>query len=329
MNDLSGESTSGRNRFAARAWSLVHLLRFDPSSGRGSLLRDYLEAFGQQGARPQQETMALLGDRPEALAERVHEHLAQDAFRVLTVAESHDPRTIQLRPLSSTRSRSSLGWLALEIENRNLAQSYFERALEADLDHPQALVGLAHTKTGDADEALELLRRADRLAGQDAAIQSRIGDAYRMLAESSSTPEARRRSIDWAREHYTRSHSLDAKDMRARIGLGLLELLAGEDLEAGVTWLESAAREQPGSLGIELGLARLDLARGKATAAGIRAREIISRSHYAPLVEAARTVRVASESRAQLHSRSVSTAAWSPAMPPNTIPGPIWAPPPQ
>jgi len=291
--DLSETTRPSRDLFDARAWALVHMLRFGSEKRGGvELLRAYLAELDRAGPRSPDREVQLFGGDPDTLGDRMFDYFSQNRYRVMLLdpPPASDPNSVELMPISRAHSRSVLARLALTIGKPKLARKYFERALELEPDRAEALVGLAQAARDAFVEAESLLRRADPLARDDARLQAQIGDAYAAAVGEAEDAVERARRLSLAREHYRRSLSIDSLGIPARVGLGLTYLLAGEDASMGIEWLETAARLRPGSLEIELARARLALKRGRPTSARLRAREVISRSHDRVLIRRAREV---------------------------------------
>ncbi len=289
-DDLSESSTATRRLFDAQAWALVHRLRFDPQPGERKALKVLLSDEGGGEAAVRRRAIATLTQDPDALADRLFEHYEREDFPVEIVGLAEPPVRPRAVPVPPARARRELGWLALAIGQRRLAEEYFERALDQEAESPEALVGLAHASRAPFEEVRAQLRRADRLAGDQAEIQARLGDAYRSALSNGATSSGASSPRASARRHYRRSLELDPRGVRARMGLGLLELGPGGDPERGLVWLETAARLRPGSLAVDLARARLQLQRGRLSAARLFAREVASRGHDPSLVGPARMV---------------------------------------
>jgi tetratricopeptide (TPR) repeat protein len=292
-SDLSDESRGQRMRFEALSWSLVHFLRFGTSkdfSGKAALAR-LASKIDAEVPGSDRRAIDELGGDPELLEKRVYEHLDERRFKIdLIRPQGWDDALLEPEPLSRSRSRAILGRLALRLDRPALARDYFERALDADPEDAAALAGLVQADAKKASEPDALLARAAALAPDDARVQTWIGDAQAALAEYATEGSARTARIEAARARYRRSLEIDPAGVDARVGLGLTYLSGEEDVADGIAWLESAAQLRPGSLPIVLAIGQLEVRRGRRIAARIRAREVISRSHDAVLLESAQSL---------------------------------------
>lgn len=265
--DLSSYTRAARADFDARSWALVRVLRsVDADGDQGGLtrLRRHLDA----GAMP--PLFETLGMGPDELSERIFDYVKKASYRVevLQLDEATEREPV-VRPIGPAEARVALAELALRLERPKLAEAYFERALAADPDDAHALAGLACARADRFDAAEPIAKRA--LAAADAAdpaVLVRVADFYRQAAESTSpVDEERRARLGRARSLYGRALEVDDRSVAARLGLALVFLDEGRDLAQGLRWLETARALRPGSLELDLVLARFEAAMGADLAA--------------------------------------------------------------
>jgi tetratricopeptide (TPR) repeat protein len=291
-DDLSEDSDSAREQFAALSWGLVHTLMYpvQPVAGGTGFPAKYLAVLESPGSRGGRRAAdASLGGDAAELASRVHEHFQQSRFALqLMRPQGWDPDALELRAVSSARISVALGELALALDRSRLAARLFERANRDEPDDSRALAGLALARVDDFEAGEALARRA--LAGKvrDVQVPLLVGRMYAEAAAVDQDPEQRSRKLEQARENFRACLELDASLAQPRLDLALSYFIAGEDPADGVEWLESAASLRPGSLEIDLGRARLQASRGNRRAAIHRARAVISRSQWDPLRDEAR-----------------------------------------
>ena len=183
--------------------------------------------------------------------------------------------------VSRTRAPGvELAELALSLERLELAQDYFERALDEEPDNARALAGLARTR-GDRFELTEpLARRALEEAPADAQVLASVADFYARGArrEALDTSERQHR-LEQARRLFTRSLQLERDAVAAQLGLARTYLAEGDDVTLGIRWAKAAQQLRPGSLEIDLVLARLEAKQGWLSSARLRTIDMISRTH--------------------------------------------------
>ena len=107
------------------------------------------------------------------------------------------------------------------------------------------------------------------------------------VALAQAQEDRRREHLTRAREHFTRAARLDPTFASALAEQASTYLIEGEDAAEGVPFAEAAYRRMPGSLEIQLVVARLEAGRGNRSTARIHAREIASRGHGLPVAEEA------------------------------------------
>ncbi len=284
--DLTDYNPSAREDFDARSWALVHVLK---SAGRGARTRSKgLQRYTQQLERGVSGAQAIdaLGEDPETLADQISEYVEKDRFRVERVLlEGWDPGGLELVPVSWARARVELAELALVLERLELAEEYFERALDAEPGNPRALVGLARTRVDGFERAEELTRLALGEAGTaDPSVLVRAGEFYAAGARQASLDESERlRRLEQARRLFLQSLRIEERGVEARLGLARTYLEEGEDAREGIRWVESARRLRPGSLDVELVSARLLVKQDLRGSARRRASDVVSRARSARL----------------------------------------------
>jgi tetratricopeptide (TPR) repeat protein len=160
-----------------------------------------------------------------------------------------------------------LGRLYSALENRSAAEQAFEKALEAEPDNEDALVGLAavYSDRGDAARAAELLKRAADKTPTAAAL-IRLATAYEEMKEFALAAETLRKALEM--------NPPDAGAVREKRAEYLIN--AGQYEEAAAVY-EDIARDEPDDAGPQVQLSRLYLQMGdvaKARAASDRAKAI-------------------------------------------------------
>ena len=306
-------SMADRALFESQSWALVHTLLLADANrrpGRSDLDR-IRDAYRQSSDWARVSVVDLLGTDDEALTARVYRHLEGKQFRSTRLrVEAFDGEALTLRPVPPSEANVRLAELALELMRWELAEDYFERALREQPGDPLALAGsaLARAQAGNF-EALDDL--AARARGSDA-----VADAGRASVRAGSRERAKRELwLGWA--HLARaesaapaptpaSTSAAAREAAERafraslevpggsgeaasawLGLALAGLGRSADAEEIYRRLDRARTLQPGALRILLASARVAAALGRETAAESEAAQVISRSHWRDLIEAA------------------------------------------
>lgn len=290
VTDVSSDSLRDRELFESQAWAVVHTLRFG-ASGRGDAA-DERKSLNLVDRAAGDRAIERLAARGEALAERIYEVLEDDKQRVgLVGVRKWRSQSLELKPLSREEARSRLGGLALQLARPGLAREYFDRALQADAEHAFSHAGLAvvAAREGEPEALRAHLERAMSNGSELAAVRQLCGDAHR--EQAASVPEADRGpALEEARDHYRAVLRLEPTSASARLGMGATYLLDGGDPERATEWFEAVRRLHPGSLDLQLWMARVEQSAGRSRAARIRAKDIISRSHWPDLDRRARAL---------------------------------------
>jgi tetratricopeptide (TPR) repeat protein len=280
--DLSEYTPASRADFNARSWALVHMLkaRGPTSPGRIRPLDRYIQALktGATGSRARE----ALGAGPDELSDEIRDYIKKKRFQVEFVQlDGPDSIELEVVPLPHGRALTELAELALALERLELAEEYFELALEAEPAKPRALAGLARARVDRFDPAEDLVRLAlDNAVAPNAQTLLRFGEFYEEGARQEGLNVGERgRRLDLARQYYVQSLRLEQRGVAARLGLARTFLVDGEDAAAGIRWVETARELRPGSLEVELVFARLFASQGSTSAARRRAIDIASRSH--------------------------------------------------
>jgi len=289
---LVDASASERALFEAQSWGLVHMLIFGDSETSGSSAKfpqSYLDAWwGAAVERPTLDDRALLGGDGEALASRVHAHVAKPRFPMRLLRPfGWNLEELAMQPVTPAEVEFLLGELALELDRPARAERAFDWAQYYEPEHAGALAGLALARLPDLTAAEPLARRAAAAADGDAKALAWVGRVHTEAAALSEDPRERARQIESARRLLRASLQIEPTGAAARLELASLAMLE-QDWEAADEWLRSAALLRPGALVVDHAFARLQWARGWFTAARLQAQEVISRSSWAPLRARAR-----------------------------------------
>ena len=300
--DLSEATASERMRFEAQTWAIAHTLAFGDglASGSPNPLAAYRADLDAPDAATRDQALDVIGLSSAALEKKVYEHLEQPRPKA-RLHELHGLQTSRWKPvaLSLAESRARLGELALRIERPDLALEYFDRALEKDPKHAAARIGraIAAAKLGKPEVALTLFESWQLPPDAPSALRVAAGDAHLAVAEGSDSPERRRDGLAAARARYAEALAGSQPAVRAALGMALTHLaVAGENPAEALVWLERVRASQPGSLTLELWIARAEAASSQPRLAQIRARNVVSRTHDRALEKAARDLIESSES---------------------------------
>lgn len=292
-SDLSDETEKQRRDFEARAWAVVHTLAFaeGAAANPNAPFTRYRQILATGDKGDEREARGTLGLGTASFTARVYDHLESKRIKVRHLGlQGWDPTALEIEPLAPAESRARLGRLALELGKSSVARDYFERALAAKEDHALAQAGMAHAAALDGrfDEVESWARRALATGEGDSEVQIRVGDACRLAGLGD--PDAGRRDgwLEGAREHYSRALEIDRRSARARVGMGATLLAQGADPDQVRPWFAAAQALRPGSLEIELWLARTEAAAGAGLEAEEAARSIASRTHWRSLDRQAR-----------------------------------------
>lgn len=295
-DDLSDASAPERERFAARAWAIVHTLEFDPRSATpdGTLLSAYQRALRSPDPVTRDRAFSAIGLSPEALAKRVHAHLELARARVrLLRARGFEVERVRPEALSEAEGRARLGRLALRLSRWSLAREYFERALESDADHLSARLGLAEAEArlGALEASAQILADASLPSDLTAERACEAADAHRAFAAGSDAATLRIASAATARQLY--EHALADPALAARAAFGLAQLVletSDGDVAEADRWIDTARSKRSGSLALDLALAEVEARAGAARSARLRARNAITRSPDALVRDEARAL---------------------------------------
>ena len=292
VRDLSAELTPARERFAVRAWALLHMLLFDRSyRGNTAVLDSVRRAFEAGDAGSLADRVADFGSNDELKA-RVYAHLERDEHRVGRMRVEGIPSAdLVLSRLRPEIARDRLGGLALALGRPQVAREYFERALEVASDDPSALAGLAlaTARASESEETEALIKRAGSVAKGDADALARLGHAFVALAEGSESSDVRGDRLDSARQMFDASLTVDENHISALIGMGKSFLSSGgregtaEDSERARKSFERVKRLRPGALEVDLLLARAAHQSRRPRTALPYLGEVLSRSHSTEL----------------------------------------------
>ncbi len=303
VRQVASVSEADRALFEAQSWALVHTLLFADASrrqGRSDLDRIAL-AYRQSADWARVSVVDLLGTDDEALTARVYGHLEGKKFRATRLrVEAFAPEELSLQPVAASVANIRLAELALELKRWELALEYFERALRERPGDSLALAGsaLARARDGDVEALDELAARARQATAPETSGASRerakrerwLGWAYLARADQArSEPEAAaaREAADRAFRASLESSAGSGEGAAAWTGLALAWVGRADDAEEVYRRLEQARLLQPGALRIQLAAARVSAQLGRETAAASEAAQVVSRSHWRELIEAA------------------------------------------
>jgi hypothetical protein len=302
-------SEADRALFESQSWALVHtLLLADASRRPGRSDLDRIRAAYRESADwARVSVVELLGTDDEALTARVYGHLEGKKFRATRLrVETFDADALSLRPVPPSVANRRLAELALELMRWELADDYFGRVLREQPGDPLGLAGsaLARARQGNFETLDDLAARARRsdastndgrapssAAGRERAKRELwLGWAYLSQAAgagSESVAAAAREAAEQAFRASLERSDESAEGAAAWLGLAMTGLDRGEDADEVYRRLDQARRLQPGALRIRLAAARIAAKLGRETAAEAEAAQVISRSHWRDLIEAA------------------------------------------
>ncbi|MEZ4331454.1 MAG: tetratricopeptide repeat protein [Myxococcota bacterium] len=295
-DDLADASKPERERFAARAWAIVHTLEFGrrPPGGASTRLVAYQQALDSPDPGTRDRAFSAIGLSPEALSKQVYAHLelARARSRLLR-ARGYVEEKVAPTSLPAAEGRARLARLALRLARWKLAHEYFVRALHDDAGHVSARLGLAETQArmGEPAEAEQTLGALPLPREPDAGLACEAADAHRALAAATDSASRRRSEVARARGLYERALADPALGARAAFGLAQLALeVPGEDVAEAERWIDVARSKRGGSLALDRALAVVESRTGAVRSARIRARHVITRSPDALEREAARAL---------------------------------------
>ena len=263
-----------------------------PASGSPNPLAAYRAALDAPDVATRDQALDAIGLSSVALEKKVYEHLEKPRPKA-RLHEIHGLQTNRWKPvaLSLAESRTRLGELALRLERSDLALDYFERALDKDPKHAGARIGraIAAAKLGHPDVVAATFESLQLLPEMPSELHVAAGDAHRAVAERSDSPERRREALAAARACYGEVLANPRPPVRAALGMAIAQLaVAGENPAEAFDWLERVRASQPGSLTLELWIARAEAASGQPRLGQIRARNVVSRTHDRALEKSAR-----------------------------------------
>ncbi len=289
---LVGASASEVTIFEAQAWATAHALVFpvtgDPvGDGAGSetgLLREMLGAWRAGATEPFGADAAPHGVDGESLAVRVYEHLARRRYPMRVLRPfGWELEKLELSPIEIPEVELLLGELALALGRDAPAERAFERSLREQPGQSRALAGLARVVAAeDFDRAESVARRALAGGTDDAEVQRSVGVLYARSVEKATAESERLRRAQAAQAHLRASLTLDSTSAADRVEMARVAIVLGQWEEA-ARWLEAAARLRPAALAVDAMLARLQFQQGRSTAARLQARDVYSRTRWAPL----------------------------------------------
>ncbi|MBY0400988.1 hypothetical protein K2X89_11875, partial [Myxococcota bacterium] len=295
-SDLSEETRPERERFSARTWAIAHTLEFtgQPVSTKQTRLDAYRRALDLRGTGQVERAFAAIGLDQEALQKRIYEHLEQRRPKVRLV-ELRGFEIDRLKVLSLPRAESiaRLGELALRIGRPELAEAHFELALKTDPMNARARIGraVASARAGRVEIVDTTFRKLELRADAPVEFHASAGDAYLAVARASTRASDRRAALVKARESYEYGVRGPTPSARAQLGMAETWLdLEGEAPGEAIAWIEAARKTRPGSLELELAMARAELQTGESRLAAIRLRNVVSRTHDRDQEAAARAL---------------------------------------
>ncbi len=288
---LFGASASERAIFEAQAWATTHAISFPASgdltadgAGVEGRIRAMLAAWRAGATAPFAGISAWSVGDAESLAAGVYVHLARGRYPMRVLRPfGWELERLELQRIEAVEVELLLGELSLALGRDAPARRAFERVLREQSDRPQALVGLARAEAAEAFERAEsFVRRVLVDSVDDYEVRRNAGFFYARSVDEASAESERLRRAEAARVHLRASLALDPTSGSDRVELARVAIALGE-WEDAERLLEEAARLRPAALAVDAMLARMEFQRGRSKAARVRALDIHSRTHWAPL----------------------------------------------
>lgn len=279
QTDLRGWFGPSRQAFYAHAWALVHMLRLGHGSGgidRNAALDRYL-ALVADGRPPLAAVQDAFGVSVDALEVELDDYIFRAAFPTTAIPAPRLPADavpdpVSLAPAEALVRLAQLSASLGDEKRLGLARSYLERAvvLAPDSARAQAWLALHEVPDGEPAEVLARFDRAGVLAPDDPVVATLFGRYELKLASGAAAVgdhTVMRHWADRAREHFRESIALDGSAPEAHYYRGLVSLVDGRRLRAGVRSLERARRRAPWSAEIALRLGQAYARSGRLDAA--------------------------------------------------------------
>ena len=284
-HDLAGWSQRDREMFEAESWLLVHYLKFGVRDA--DTPSDLIEATRRTLDRGGDTEAALEAAAGKGLRHRLARYARGRTFDGLELGVE----AVALAapgPVGDNAIRGQLGELALDLESWELAQVYFEDALDREPAVGAYRAGLcaALAHQGSTDGSCE---RALAVGPDDPVVLGRVADAYRSLGLSAESSTLRRERTADAIDLYSDALARRQNDPALLYGLAAARFESG-DAEGALEALARLHRWLPGDPEVQQLTARAELARGDREAARLWAGRAITTARNHAEISAAQSL---------------------------------------
>lgn len=249
--------------FYAQSWALVHYLMLGNNGQRVDQLGKYLQLIADH--TPTEEAFKLaFQTEVEALEKELKKYIEGDTFQV-QFATFHKKlefdKEFKSSPLTDAEAEAYLGDLLLHIHELDAAAAHLKQALALDpqLSMAQASLGMVHIRQERFSEAKDVLGKA--VAGQTGTYLTHYFYAYALSKEgvnafgvvSSYPPE----TVKIMRAQLRRAIELNPAYPDSYALLGMVNIVAGEQLDEAAELLTKAIKLSPARQDLVLELGQL------------------------------------------------------------------------
>jgi tetratricopeptide (TPR) repeat protein len=264
--------------FYAQSWLLAHHLTLGQGGKFTSRLDRYLDEV-DRGVDPVEAFENAFDIDVDDLDERMAKYAKEIPAFGLPRRDLAQGLQIRVRPVPLDEIGARLGWLAMSIGKRPLAEGLFERAAAQNPANARAVAGLGDIDKlkGNWDEAETAYRRSLELAPDDWQNHLEFAEYYTHRAEQEE--EGRDERLARAREHFARAIELEPANPEAHAMLGFTYTIGNQPGKPGIASLEHAAKLLPSHSGIEFPLAKLHHRAGHRERAIELLRRVVNRPH--------------------------------------------------
>jgi len=272
-------SSHAISAFYAQAWLLTHYLHWGSGAGfpdRSKQMLEYLSLV-DRGEPIEPACTKAFGVGIEQLEQETLDYLAKGKLLYLRVPAGSisAPRGVELARLAAADRDARLADLALALgsEGWDAAAKWLTAALRDWPDHVLALTTRAQLAAARGDDDAEAwLVRARAVVGSDADVKRRVADA---LTQAGSRSAA---ALDEGVALYREALRDEALQPAALVGLSRVARARGE-LDVAIERLAAARSLLPAFETLDLELAQLYVAAGRAEEARGSLRRVLARSH--------------------------------------------------
>jgi Tfp pilus assembly protein PilF len=278
-------SASRRNALRAESWAFVHDQHFHGASP--AQVRGRLEQILAGGPSDSESFRRGLDADLAARDERLRRYGSRDRWEGVEIEQPAQSDLPAPRAIARADALTRLGWLALGLDRRTLAERHFRAVLHAQPDDAGAIAGLvtvAIRRTGWEDARSTL---AHATTSDDPRLCIAAARLELEQARATQKVEARRRHANSARAHLSTCMALGAAPSQVDALIGAVYLVNGDASSARAP-LERAQRALPSSMDVQLLRAEQQQLSGNPEAARALANAVEARSHDDSVREAAR-----------------------------------------